>query len=129
MMAQFNLRSIPDVFHDVALHIQEIIRSELILLKVELKEEGARAVQPIGRLCVGAALGLFAFGFALLTVMFLLWIVVPIWAAALIVSVLVAPVAIGLIRSGIAGLQELHLPETTIRTVREGVQWANDQIR
>lgn len=64
-MAQSNERSIPEVFGDIADHIQEIVRSELLLAEVEIKQEGRNAIQPILRLRVGASLGMFALGFFL----------------------------------------------------------------
>ncbi len=128
-MAQPNERSIPEVFSDIARHIQEIIRSELLLVQVELKQEGQKAVQPIVRLCMGIGLGMFALGFFLLMCMFLLWQVLPWWLGALIIWVMVGPIALVLISSGIVGLRQLHpTPEKTVRTVKENVQWAKEQM-
>ncbi len=125
-----NERSISEVFSDIAGHIQEIIRSEFLLAKTEVKEEGSKAVQPLLRLGLGLGLGLYAFGFFLLTIMFLLWLVLPLWLGALIVWVIVGPIAIVLISSGIIGLRRLRpAPEKTVRTVRENVQWAKDQLQ
>lgn len=58
-MAQLNERSIPEVFSDIACHIQEIVRSELLLAQVAIKQEGRKAIQPIVRLCLGAGLAVF----------------------------------------------------------------------
>lgn len=125
-----NERSISEVFSDIAGHIQEIIRSEFLLAKTEVKEEGSKAVQPLLRLGLGLGLGLYAFGFFLLTIMFLLWLVLPLWLGALIVWVIVGPIAIVLISSGIIGLRRLRpAPEKTVRTARENVQWAKDQLQ
>lgn len=128
-MAQPNERSIPDVVGDISRHIQEIIRSELLLAQTELKQEGRRAVQPIVRLCVGAVLGLFTLGFFLLTCMFLLWKVLPWWLGALIICVVVGAPAMILVSSGIVGLKRIRpTPERTVRTVKENVQWAKEQM-
>jgi hypothetical protein len=121
-MAQPNERSIPDVVGDIGRHIQEIIRSEFLLAKTELKQEGQRAIEPIARLFAGAVLGLFAFGFFLLTCMFLLWKVLPWWLGALIILVIVGLPAIILVSSGIIGLKRINpKPERTVRTVKENV--------
>lgn len=128
-MAEPNERSIPEVFSDIARHTQEIIHSELVLAKVELKQEGQKAVQPIVRLCVGAVLGMFAFGFFCLMCMFLLWQVLPWWLGALIMWVILGPVALVLVSSGIVGLRRNNpKPERTVRTVKENVQWAKEQM-
>jgi uncharacterized membrane protein YqjE len=127
-MAQFNPRSIPDVFHDVVGHVQEIFRSELRLLKAEVKQESAKAIQPIMRLCLGGALSLYAGIFGLLTIMFLLSMVLPLWLSALIVTVLLAPVGLILIASGVTGLRRIDpMPGRTVQSLKENVQWAKDQ--
>lgn len=128
-MAQPNERSIPEVFSDIAHHIQEIVHSELLLAQVEIKQEGKKAIQPIVRLCVGAGLGMFAFGFFLLMCMFLLWQVLPWWLGALIIWVMLAPIALILLSSGMIGLRRIRpTPERTVRTVKENVRWAKEQM-
>lgn len=129
-MAEPNERSIPEVFSDIARHTQEIIHSELLLAKVELKQEGRKAVQPIVRLCAGAVLGTFAFGFFCLMCMFLLsWHVLPRWVGALIMCVILGPLALILISSGMIGLRRINpKPEKTVQTVKENVQWAKEQM-
>ncbi|MGH9733393.1 MAG: phage holin family protein [Candidatus Acidiferrales bacterium] len=128
-MAQPNERSIPEVFSDIAHHIQEIIRSELLLAKVEMKQEGQKAIQPVVRLCVGAIVGMFAVGFFLLMCMFLLWQVLPWWLGALIIWVVLAPISLSLLSSARIGLRRIHpTPERTVRTVKENVQWAKEQM-
>lgn len=128
-MGEPNERSIPEVFSDIARHTQEIIHSELLLAKVELKEEGQKAVQPIVRLCVGAGLGMFAFGFFCLMCMFLLWQVLPWWLGALIMWVILGPIALALISSGMIGLRRINpKPKRTVRTVKENVEWAKEQM-
>lgn len=128
-MAQTNERSIPEVFSDIAHHIQEIIHSELLLAKVELKQEGQKAIQPIVRLCAAAVLGVFALGFFLLMCMFLLWQVLPWWLGALIIWVILAPISLVLLTSAKIGLRRIHpTPERTVRTVKENVQWAKEQM-
>lgn len=128
-MAETNQRSISDVIREIAAHIQEIVRSEFLLAKVELKQETQKAVPAVIRLVLGLGLGIFAFGFFLLTCMFLLWLVLPWWLGALIIWVILAPTALVLISSGMVGLRRLHpTPERTVRSVKENVQWAKEQM-
>lgn len=128
-MAQPNERSISEVFNDIARHIQEIVRSELALAKLELKREGKKALQPAVSLCAGAVLGVFVLGFFLLMCMFLLWRVMPWWLGALVIWVILAPITLILVSSGLAGLRRIHpTPERTVRTVKKNVQWAKEQM-
>lgn len=123
-------RSIPEMFSDIAGHIQEIIRSEFALAKVEVKDKTAKAAPAVGRLGVGVGLGLFALGFFLLMIMFLLSLVLPMWLGALIVWVIVGSIALVLVGSGMAGLRRVRpAPERTVRTVKENVQWAKEQMQ
>ena len=122
-------RSIPDVFHDIANHIQEIIRSEFVLAKTEAKEQAAKSIQPIIMVGTGAIFGFWCVGFLLLTIMFGIGLALAAWLSALIVCVLSGIIALALISMGISGFKRVRAPENTIRTVKENVQWAKEQMR
>jgi membrane protein implicated in regulation of membrane protease activity len=68
--------------------VQDIVRSEIQLAKVEISEIVERTRNAGVMLATGGILGLFGLGFLLLTAMFALEIVLPNWAAALIMGVL-----------------------------------------
>jgi uncharacterized membrane protein len=129
-MAGVNGRSVPEVLQDIVGNIQEIIRSEFTLAKVEIKQEAARAKSPVIMCLVGGALGLYALGFLLVTAVFGMATVMPIWIAALIVGAVLAVVSIVLLSAAAKRLKHVHkVPERTIETLKENVQWAKEQIK
>ncbi len=123
-------RSVPEVLQDIVGNIQEIIRSEFSLAKVEIKQEAAQAKGPAIIWLIGGALGLYALGFLLLTAIFGMATVMPIWLAALIVGVVLTVISIALLGAASKRLKQVHkVPERTIETLKENVQWAKEQIK
>lgn len=125
-----NGRSLADVLQDIVGNIQEISRSEFRLAKAEIREEAAKATRSSIPLAIGLVLSLYALGFILLAAVNGLSVVVDPWLAALIVGVAVLVVALALISVGRKRLKEVKVvPQKTIGTVKENVQWARNQIR
>ena len=123
-----NNRTMTEVLQDIVANIQEIFRSEFKLAKTEISEEAAKAAKSSAPLGSGIVLSLYAFGFILLAIVYALEIVVAAWLAALIVGVAVAVVAAILISVGRKRLKQVRMPEKTIVSVKENVQWAKNQI-
>jgi uncharacterized membrane protein YqjE len=116
-------RTIGEIMGDIVAHAQEIIRSEIQLAKTELRQEGAKAVQAGIISAVGATIGLFGLGFLLLACVYALSIVMPNWAAALIVGFMLVVVAGICVMLGRERWQAVHKPDRTIGEMKENVQW------
>jgi uncharacterized membrane protein YqjE len=129
-MAGQNGRSVPEVLQDIVGNIQEIIRSEFSLAKIEIKQDATQAKGPVIIGLIGGALGLYALGFLLLTAIFGMATVMPIWLAALIVGAVLTLVSIALLSAAGKRLKQVHkVPERTIESLKENVQWAKEQIK
>jgi uncharacterized membrane protein YqjE len=125
-----NGRSMGEVLRDIVGNIQDIFRSEFLLAKAEIQEETAKAVRTGIPLVIGGLLSLYALGFILLAIVHGLSTVMETWLAALIVGVGVLVVSMALIAAGRKRLKQVKVvPEKTIETVKENVQWAKSQIR
>lgn len=123
-------RSFSDVLQDIVGNIQQIVRAEVRLAQVEIKEKANRASKPLSVLVAGAVLGLYGLGFLLLAVVYGLSLVLPAWAAAVIVGVIMAIIAGGLVASGFTKLKEINpVPEKTVQTMKENAQWAKEQTK
>jgi uncharacterized membrane protein YqjE len=121
--------SLGGIFQDVAHHVAEIVRSEFQLAKMEFSETAKRAVRPAVILIAGTVVGVFAVGFVLLTIVFALHLVMPLWLAALIVGAFAATAAAVLINAGIQEFKRLHVvPERTLASVRENLRWMKQQV-
>lgn len=125
-----NGRSMGEILQDIIADVQEIVRSEFRLAKAEAQEETAKVARSGIPLIVGLLLGLYALGFILLAAVHALSIVVAAWLGTLIVGFLVGVVSLILINVGRNRLKGVKVvPEKTIGTMKENVQWARNQIR
>jgi uncharacterized membrane protein YqjE len=129
-MTTQNGRSVPEVLQDIVGNIEEIIRSEFRLAKAEVKEEASQAAPPLKMMVVGASIGFYALGFLLLTLVMGLATMVATWLAALIVGAVLGLIALVLITTASKRIKHANkVPERTIETMKENVQWAKNQIK
>src|SRR6202140_3277378 len=124
-MTTQNGRSVPEVLQDIVGNIQEIIRSEFRLAKDEGKQGASKAAPPLKMIVVGAAIGFYALGFLLFTLVMGVATLVATWLAALVVGAVLGLIALVLISSASKRLKHVNtVPERTIETMKENVQWA-----
>jgi uncharacterized membrane protein YqjE len=123
-------RSVPEVLQDIVGNIEEIIRSEFRLAKAEVREEASKAAPPLKLIIVGAGIGFYALGFLIFTLVMGLATMMATWLAALIVGGVLGLIALVLITSASKRLKQVNtVPERTIETMKENVQWAKNQIK
>lgn len=117
-------RAFSDVLQDILRNLQEIVRSEVRLAKVELRDEARQAASSAVWLAVGTIGALSAWAFGLWTITFALSTRMPMWAATLVVALVVACGASVLIVGGIRRMKRIHpVPERTIASIKENVAW------
>jgi uncharacterized membrane protein YqjE len=109
--------------HRLSEQIPELVRSELRLAQAELTEKGKRAGLGIGMFSAAGLLAFLGLSTLIATFVLLLDLVLPAWAAALIVAVLLFAGA-GI--AALVGKKEVEqatpaAPERTIANVREDV--------
>lgn len=123
-------RSVPEILESIAFNLTQIVRAEFRLAKSELKEGAEKAAGPGARLGAGVALAFYGSGFLLLAAVYALSLVMAGWLAALIVGAVLTVAAGILIGAGGMKLKRANLiPDKTIRTLEEDVQWAKQQIK
>jgi uncharacterized membrane protein YqjE len=124
-------RSIGGLLKQLSEETTRLVHQELELAKAELTQKGRQAGAGAGLIGAAGAIGLLAA--AALTTCFILALdaVMPAWLAALLVAV-----AYGVIGAvlGLRGRDRVRqatplVPEQTIETVKEDVQWAKTQTR
>lgn len=119
-MAAIRERSLADVLQDIIANVQEIVRSELRLASVEIREELVKAARAGKVAAAGAVLALFSFALFLLAAVYGLALVMPPWMAALAVAIVLAIAGSILITAGSKRLKLIHLkPEKTVASIRE----------
>ena len=122
-------RSIADVLQDIAGDVQEIVRSEVKLAKTEVAEEIAKVKAAAPLLIVGAVAAWFAALFLVWAAVFALGVVLPMWAAALVVMGCLAIVGGVALAAGVKTLLHVSPPERTIESVKEDAVWAQQQVK
>ncbi len=123
-------RSLGELVGEMSSSLSELIRKEMELARVELKDEARRAAKAGGMLGGGAFVGYLA---ALLLSLSLAWGLNDAfdnagWLGFLFVGALYAVASGALLAQGRNKLKELNpVPEQTVETLKEDVQWAKEQ--
>ena len=124
-------RSLPELLKQLSQETTQLVHQELELAKAELQQKGKEAGAGAGMFGGAGALGLAALG--ALTACFILALnaVMPAWLAALIVAVVYGIIAFVLVKQGQARVKRAvpPIPEQTIETVKEDLEWAKTQMR
>ena len=118
------IRSIPEILQDVLSNIQDIVRAEVRLAKAELGEELNRARSGGLLIGVGAVAAIFSALFLLLACVYALGLVMPNWAAALIVAAAVGVAAAVTLGLGLKRLKTIQAAPKTAASLKENVRWA-----
>lgn len=106
-----------------------LVRQELELAKAEMAQKGRQAGAGVGLLSGAGMTGLLALISLTLTLIYALGTAMEDWIAALTVTAVWAAVAGVLALSGKNKVQEAGppVPEQTVETVKEDVEWAKTQ--
>jgi uncharacterized membrane protein YqjE len=124
-------RPIGELLRELSNQTTTLVKQELELAKAEMREKGKRAGVGLGLWGASGVVALLALG--ALTAFFILVLdeVMPDWLAALIVAAVYGAIAGVLYLQGRERVEEAGspVPEQTVETVKEDVQWAKDQTR
>ena len=124
-------RSLGELLKQLSEQTTRLVHQELELAKAELTQKGRQAGRGAGMFGGAGALGLAALG--ALTACFILALdaIMPAWLAALLVAVVYGIIAFVLVKQGQAKIKAAAppVPEQTIETVKEDVEWAKTQLR
>ena len=119
-------RPIGEVARDLTRDLSLLVRQEVELAKSEMAEKGRTAAPGLGMIGGAGVVGLMAAGALTAFAVLVLATFLPEWLAALIVGLVLAAVAYVLVMQGKERVKEAGppVPEQTIETVKEDVEWA-----
>jgi uncharacterized membrane protein YqjE len=121
-------RSVGELLGKVTTDLSTLMRQEVELAKVEIKEEATKAGKASGMLVAAGLVGYLILVFLSLALMFALDAVMPTGWAALITAVVLGLVTAVLFVMGKKRLQQVNpKPEQTVETLKEDVQWAKNR--
>jgi len=117
-------RPVSDVFQDIVRNLQEMVRSEIRLAKVEIRGEVKQAVSSGAWIAAGGVAAMSAWIFLLWALAYALATRMSMWAATLIVALMLTAAAAALVMSGIRKAARIHpIPERTLDSVKENLEW------
>jgi len=129
--AELRERSLGELFSKLSSETSTLIRQELALARAELAEKGREAGKGAGFLGGAGVVGLLAAGALTACIILLLDEIMAAWLAALIVAVVYGAIAAVL---GLRGRERVQaasppVPEQTVDTVKEDVEWAKTRAK
>lgn len=128
-MDEIRPRPLRDIVGDVALDAQELVRGELKLARVELDRKLDRAILALVWVFGGMFVGFAGLIVILMAAVYALTYVIPAWAAALAIGVLIAAIGGGLTLSGVKMLSLSKLmPERTTRNIGEDAHLVKEHV-
>ena len=118
-------RPLAEVAENLTSDVSLLVRQEIELAKAEMAQKGRTAAPGIGMFGGAGIVALCAAGALTAFLVLVFSIFLPEWAAALIVGAVLAAVAVALVRQGKERVAEAGkpIPEQTIETVKEDVEW------
>lgn len=118
-------RPLAEVAKNLTSDVSLLVRQEIELAKAEMAQKGRTAAPGIGMLGGAGIVALCAAGALTACAVLVFSIFLPEWAAALIVGAVLAAVAVALVRQGKERVADAGkpIPEQTIETVKEDVEW------
>ena len=121
-------RGIGELIKDLASQTSTLVRQEIKLAQAEVTQKGKLAGKGAGMLGGAAVAALLGLGALTALLIVALDAALPLWLAALIVTVLWLGLATVLALAGKKALQSATPPAPqTVETVKEDIQWAKTQ--
>ena len=119
-----------ELFKKLSDDLSTLVRQELKLAQAEMTEKGKKAGLGVGMFGAAGIIGLLALTTLTACFVALLATAMDVWIAALIVTVVYGAVAGVLAITGKQRVSEATppVPEQTVETVKEDVQWAKTKL-
>lgn len=124
-------RPIGEVAAALTSDLSLLVRQELELAKIEMREKGRVALPGLGMIGAAGAVALLAGGALTAFLILVLSLFLDDWLAALITGAGLAGLAAALALAGKKRVEEMGtpLPEQTIETVKEDAAWVKEQAK
>jgi uncharacterized membrane protein YqjE len=103
-------RPISEILENIVRNVQEIVRYELRLAKVELRRDTQKVLSSTIWMGVGAVCGLLSAAVLVAAIVAALAMVLPVWGSALVVAIALAIMAAVLVKVGIRKFSTVQAP-------------------
>jgi hypothetical protein len=123
-------RSMGEIVQDILKDVQEMFRSEFRLARAEMGEKAGKAAKAGGMFGAAAVCALLGAAALVAAAIAGLTLVMAIWLAALIMGVLLVCGAAAAYAGGRARMKNVTpVPEQTVQTIKDDVEWAKHRNR
>jgi hypothetical protein len=118
-----------ELFEELSRGAQTLIRQEVELAKTEMSQKLSSLARDVAFLAIGAFIVYAGFLALIAALIFGLATVMPAWAAALLVGLIVLAAGAALIMRGQENLKRRDMtPRQTIATLKEDAEWMKEQV-
>lgn len=122
-------RPLGAVFASVVDGARTLLRKQVELARIEMTEAASVRAKGAGMMAAAALFGLFALGFVAASGSSALDLVLPTWAAQLIVAAVLVAIAAVLVLAGRHAMRTApSTSERTKETLKEDARWARQQL-
>lgn len=122
--------SVGELLSDLARDAGTIVRDEVKLAKIEMTQKATKVAVNTGLVLTGGLIvhaGVIALGLALIIG---LTAFMPLWAASLLVGVIVVGGGAMLLLKGLAALKNLDpVPQETVASLQRDKQWVKERVQ
>ena len=123
-------RGFSELLQDIVRNLQDLIRSEVRLAKAEVRQEARAAATSVVWLAAGGVGALSAWTLMLWAGVYGLARVMPLWAAALLVGLVLGGIAAMLVTAGWRRVVRVRpVPERTVASVKEDLEWLKQSTK
>lgn len=125
----FTERGVRELISELYNDSQRIFTQTLELAKTEMSAKTSQLAKDGVSVAIGGVLAYSGFLFLLLAATAALALVMPFWAAALIVGGLVTAIGVAMALAGYAKMKKVDLkPERTVQSLKEDREWLKSQM-
>lgn len=123
-------RSVGELFTELANETSTLVRQEMKLAATEMTRKATYAGKQAAFIGAGSLLAVVSL-LALLAALILgLGTMIALWVSALLVGIVVALIAVGLVWKGAMALRQIDVvPKQTLQTIKEDKSWVQQQVR
>ena len=123
-------RPLSELFGDLMEEVKLFFRQEMQLFKIEMSQKASQAGKDVAFVAIGGALAYTGLLVLLASAILALALVIPGWASALIIGLVVVGVGYALLQKGLSDLKQINpTPERTISSLKETKQWTTHAIK
>ncbi len=122
------VRSPVEIVQDVLRDVSEIVRGEMRLARAEVTEKLQKAGNAGGYFGGAALCGFLAAACLTTCIIAALALVMPVWLAALLLCLFLTCIAAALYHGAQLKVRGVHpVPERTVETIKDNLQWAKQR--